>query len=350
MDCGTAADGNDCIPMKLATYKDGSRDGQLLVVSRDLSQAHYATGIAQRMQQVLDDWNFLAPQLEDLYATLNQGKARHAFPFDVTQCMAPLPRAFQYASALGGANHLDLLYPELTGVEAPLLYQGYGHLQGASDKALFADDGATAISDTDPGIDFEAGLAVITGDVPAGAPPEQALDGVRLLTLTNGWTLRQRLAEERARGLGFVQAKPAVAFSPVAVTPDELGEAWTGGRVHLTLQTTWNGRTVGLCDAGDAMELSFGQLIAGLGATRRVRVGSIVASGALSNRAVESDGRWDWPKGYGCIAEKRAMETRLDGQPATAYMKFGDRLRIEMKGRDGLSVFGAIEQQVAPRV
>ncbi|MFO6420627.1 fumarylacetoacetate hydrolase family protein [Hylemonella sp. W303a] len=335
--------------MKLATYKDGSRDGQLLVVSRDLGQAHYATGIAQRMQQVLDDWNFLAPQLEDLYATLNQGKARHAFPFDAAQCMAPLPRAFQFASGLGGANHLDLVYPELTALDAPLLHQGYGHLQGACDKALFADDGAAQLSGQDPGIDFEAGLAVITGDVPAGAPPEQALDGVRLLMLSNGWTLRQRMAEELKRGLGFVQSKPAVAFSPVAVTPDELGEAWVGGRVHLTLQTSLNGRTVGLCDAGDAMEVPFGQLIAGLGATRRVRVGSIVASGALSNRALETEGRQDWPKGYASIAEKRAMEARLDGQPATAYMKFGDTLRIEMKGRDGLSVFGAIEQQVAPR-
>jgi fumarylacetoacetate (FAA) hydrolase len=332
--------------MKLATYKDGSRDGQLLLVSRDLSQAHYATGIAQRMQQVLDDWNFLAPQLEDLYSTLNQGKARHAFPFDATQCMAPLPRAFQYANGLSCSNHVDLLYPELVGADALPLYQGYGHLQGACDKALFAAD---ASADADPGIDFEAGLAAITGDVPAGAPPEQALDGVRLLMLANGWTLRQRMAEERARGFGFVQSKPAIAFSPVAVTPDELGETWSGGRVHLSLQTAWNGRTVGLCDAGEAMDVSFGELIAALGATRRVRVGSIVGGGAFSNRAVEAEGRLDWPKGYGCIAEKRAMETRLDGQPTTAYMKFGDTLRIEMKGRDGLSVFGAIEQQVASR-
>lgn len=332
--------------MKLATYKDGSRDGQLLVVSRDLSQAHYATGIAQRMQQVLDDWNFLAPQLEDLCTTLNQGKARHAFPFDATQCMAPLPRAFQYAGGLGGPNHVDLLYPDLVVGDTPLLYQGYGHLQGACDKALFATD---ASADPDPGIDFEAGLAVITGEVPAGAPPEQALDGVRLLMLANGWTLRQRLAEERARGFGLLQSKPAVAFSPVAVTPDELGDAWAEGRAHLSLQTAWNGRTVGLCDAGEAMDVSFGQLIATLGATRRVRVGSIVASGALSNRPVEAEGRLDWPKGYGCIAEKRAMETRLDGQPTTPYMKFGDKLRIEMKGRDGLSIFGAIEQQVVGR-
>jgi fumarylacetoacetate (FAA) hydrolase len=336
--------------MKLATYKDGSRDGQLLVVSRDLSQAHYATGIAQRMQQVLDDWNFLAPQLEDLYATLNQGKARHAFPFDPAQCMAPLPRAYQYACGLGSANHVALLYPELTAAlkdaAALPLYQGYGHLQGACDKALFATD---ASAEVDPGIDFEAGLAVITGDVPAGAPPEQALQGVRLLMLSNAWTLRQRLAEERALGFGLVQSKPAVAFSPVAVTPDELGEAWVEGRAHLSLQTVWNDRTVGLCEAGEAMETSFGQLIATLGATRRVRVGSIVGSGALSHGPEQTEGGLDWPKGYGSIAEKRAIETRLDGQAATPYMKFGDRLRIEMKGRDGQSVFCAIEQQVASR-
>ena len=320
--------------MKLATYKDGSRDGQLLVVSRDLTMAHYATGIAQRMQQVLDDWNFLSPQLEDLGATLNQGKARHAFPFDATQCMAPLPRAAQYACGLAYPSHVERLFPEKA--QGLLMYQGYGHLQGACDAAKFADD-------LNADIDFEAGLAVITGDVPAGATPEQALDGVRLLALSNGWTLRRRMAQEIAQGFGLVQSKPAVAFSPVVVTSDELGDAWSEegkqGLVNLTLQTAWNGRTVGLCDVSEGMGL--GGLIAHLAATRRVRAGSIVGSGAVSNAAAE--------KGYNCIAEKRATEAALDGESTTAFMKFGDTVRIEMKGRDGQSIFGAIEQRVEQR-
>jgi fumarylacetoacetate (FAA) hydrolase len=206
-------------------------------------------------------------------------------------------------------------------------------LQGACDAGKFADEAS--------GIDFEAGLAVTTGDVPAGASPEQALDGVRLMALTNSWTLRGRMAQELAQGLGPVQSKPAVAFSPVAVTPDELGDAWREGHVNLTLQTAWNGRTVGLCEAGEGQGLGFGELVAYLAATRRVGAGTIVGSGPVSNSVPE--------KGYNCIAEKRAMEALLDGQPATAFMKFGDTVRIEMKGKDGQSLFGAIEQKVTPR-
>jgi fumarylacetoacetate (FAA) hydrolase len=200
----------------------------------------------------------------------------------------------------------------------------------------------------DHGIDFEAELAVVTGDLPLGATPEQALDGIRLLMLANDVSLRQLAPDELAKGFGFVQSKPATAFSPVAVTPDELGEAWQEGRVHLTLQSAWNGRTVGLCDAGEDMHFHFGQLIAHLCKTRKVRAGSIIGSGTVSNRATEVNGRKEWPKGYNCIAEKRAIETLQDGQPTTGYLKFGDTIRIEMKGRDGQSVFGAIEQKIAP--
>jgi fumarylacetoacetate (FAA) hydrolase len=333
--------------MKLATYKDGSRDGQLVVVSRDLSTAHYATGIAHRLQQVLDDWNFLAPQLEDLYLTLNQGKARHAFPFEPAMCMAPLPRAYQWADGSAYLNHVELVRAARNAEVPTRFYDDPLMYQGGSDDLLGPCDPVVVPSEAF-GIDFEAEIAVITGDVPMGVTPEQALDGIRLVMLVNDVSLRNLIPDELAKGFGFFQSKPATAFSPVAVTPDELGDAWQGGRVHLTLQSTWNGRRVGICDAGPEMGFHFGQLIAHIGKTRRVRAGSIVGSGTVSNRAVEVDGRRQWPKGYSCIAEKRAIETILDGQPSTAYMKFGDTIRIEMKGKDGQSVFGAIDQVIAP--
>ena len=331
--------------MKLASYKDGSRDGQLVVVSRDLSTAHYATGIASRMQQLLDDWNFLSPQLQDLYVTLNQGKARHAFPFDPRQCMAPLPRAYQWADGSAYINHVELVrLARKAEVPAnyytePLMYQGGSDdFLGACDAAPFASEAF--------GIDFEAELAVVTSDIPMGSSPERALDGIRLLMLANDWSLRHLIPDELAKGFGFLQSKPATAFSPVAVTVDELGEAWQKGRLHLTLESSWNGRKVGRCEAGPEMTFHFGQLIAHLCKTRNVRAGSIVGSGTVSNRATEVNGKKEWTKGYSCIAEKRAIETVVDGKPATDYMKYGDVIRIEMKGRDGESLFGAIEQTV----
>jgi fumarylacetoacetate (FAA) hydrolase len=337
--------------MKLATYKDGSRDGQLVIVSRDLSTAHYATGIASRMQQVLDDWNFISPQLQDLYETLNSGKARHAFPFDPKLCMAPLPRAYQWADGSAYINHVELVrlarnatVPDNYYTE-PLMYQG------GSDDFLGPCDDAVVPSE-DFGIDFEAEIAVITGDVKMGASPSEALEGVRLLMIANDWSLRNLIPDELAKGFGFFQSKPATAFGPVAVTPDEVaynGEsAWSGGKLNLTITSQWNGRTVGMCDAGQEMTFHFGQLIAHICKTRNVRAGSIIGSGTVSNRAVEKDGKKEWVKGYSCIAEKRAIETIQDGKPSTAYMKFGDSIRIEVKGKDGQSVFGAIEQRVAP--
>ena len=333
--------------MKLATYKDGTRDGQLVVVSRDLSTAHYATGIANRLQQVLDDWGFMAPQLQDLYETLNQGKARHAFAFDPKMCMAPLPRAYQWADGSAYINHValvrasrDALVPESFYAD-PLVYQG------GSDDFIGPTDDVVCPSES-YGIDFEAELAVITGDVPMQATPEQALQGIRLVMLANDVSLRHLVPQELAKGFGFLQSKPATAFSPVAVTLDELGDAWDAGRLHLTMQSTWNGRKVGMCDAGPDMTFHFGQLIAHIGKTRRVRAGSVIGSGTISNPAVDTHGKKDWPKGYSCIAEKRAIETLLDGQPSTEYMQYGDTIRIEMKGKDGQSVFGAIDQKIAP--
>ncbi|WOO30912.1 fumarylacetoacetate hydrolase family protein [Diaphorobacter limosus] len=323
--------------MKLATYKDGSRDGQLVVVARDLGAAHYATGIASRLQQVLDDWNFLAPQLQDLYEQLNAGRARHAFAFDARQCMAPLPRAYQWADGSAYLNHVELVR-RARGAEVPAsFYTDPLMYQGGSDDFLGPCDDVVVPSEA-MGIDFEAEIAVITGDVKMGASPEQALDGVRLLMLANDVSLRNLIPAELAKGFGFFQSKPATAFSPVAVTLDELGDAWQGGRVHLTLQSTWNGRRVGMCDAGAEMSFHFGQLIAHIAKTRNVRAGAIVGSGTVSNK--------DWSKGYSCIAEKRCIETIEDGRPSTEFMKYGDTIRIEMKGRDGQSLFGAIDQQI----
>ncbi|MDN3919567.1 fumarylacetoacetate hydrolase family protein [Roseateles violae] len=325
--------------MKLATYRDGSRDGQLLVVSRDLSQAHYANGIATRLQQVLDDWGFLSPQLEDLYVQLNHGKLRHAFAFDPKQCMAPLPRAYQWADGSAFINHVELVR-KARGAEVPAsFYTDPLMYQGGSDDFLGPCEPARFVSEA-MGIDFEAEIAVVTGDVAMGAGPEQALEGVRLLMLANDWSLRHLIPAELAKGFGFFQSKPATAFSPVAVTPDELGGAWVGGRVELALQSMWNGRKVGQCEAGPEMTFHFGQLIAHIAKTRHVRAGSIVGSGTVSNK--------DWKNGYSCIAEKRAIETIEAGEAKTEFMKFGDTIRIEMKGRDGQSIFGAIDQDVAP--
>lgn len=331
--------------MKLATYKDGSRDGQLLVVSRDLTTAHYATGIAQRLQQALDDWNFISPQLQDLYDALNAGRARHPFPFDAAQCMAPLPRAYQWADGSAYLNHVELVRAA-RGAEVPESYFTDPLMyQGGSDDFLGARDDIR-VADEAFGIDFEAELAVVTGDVPMAATPEQGLEAIRLLMLVNDVSLRNLIPDELAKGFGFFHGKPSTAFGPVAVTPDELGDAWQEGRVHLTLQISWNGRKVGLVDAGPDMRFHFGQLIAHAAKTRRLRAGSIVGSGTVSNPGTEKDARRDWPKGYACIAEKRAMETIQDGAPQTGYMKFGDSVRIEVKGKFGESVFGTIDQKV----
>ncbi len=324
--------------MKLATYKDGSRDGQLVVVSRDLSTAHHATGIATRLQQALDDWNFIAPQLQDLYETLNGGKARHAFPFDPALCMAPLPRAYQWADGSAYINHVELVRKARNAEVPESFYTDPLMYQGGSDDFLGPRDAAPFLSE-DWGIDFEAEVAVVTGDVSMGVTPEAAIDTIRLVMLANDWSLRNLIPAELAKGFGFFQSKPATAFSPVAVTPDELGSAWKGGRLHLSLESVWNGQRVGLCEAGPEMTFHFGQLIAHVGKTRNLRAGSVIGSGTVSNK--------DWAHGYSCIAEKRAIETIEGGSPQTAFMKAGDTIRIDMKGADGQSVFGAIEQTVA---
>lgn len=323
--------------MKLATIHDGSRDGQLTVVSRDLKTAHMADAIAPTLQAALDDWAFIAPQLADLYDQLNAGQARRAFDFDPKRCMAPLPRAFQWADGSAYLNHVELVrrarnaeMPE-SFRDDPLMYQG-----GSDDFLGPYDD--IVLAHEEWGIDFEAEVAVVTDDVPMGATPDEAHGRIRLLMLVNDVSLRNLIPAELAKGFGFLQSKPATSFSPVAVTPDELGDAWRGGKVHLPLRSTWNGHLVGQPDAGVDMAFNFPQLIAHLCKTRNARAGSIVGSGTVSNR--------DATLGYSCIAEQRCLETIADGAPSTPFMRFGDTIRIEMLDEKGKSIFGAIEQAV----
>jgi fumarylacetoacetate (FAA) hydrolase len=307
------------------------------VVSRDLQSAHYATGIAGKLQQVLDDWNFLAPQLQDLYDTLNGGKARHAFPFDPAQCMAPLPRAYQWADGSAYVNHVELVR-RARGVPMPesfwhdpLMYQGGSDaLLGPCDPILAADEAW--------GIDFEAEVAVITDDVPMGIAAADAVHHIRLVTLANDVSLRNLIPAELAKGFGFFQSKPATAFAPVAATPDELGEAWDGQRLALPLRSQLNGADFGWPDAGTDMTFGFDRLIAHAARTRRLCAGTIVGSGTVSNR--------DRSTGSSCIAERRMLETLQYGEPRTPFLRFGDRVRIEMRDSAGRCLFGAIEQRV----
>jgi fumarylacetoacetate (FAA) hydrolase len=323
--------------MKLATLKDGSRDGQLAVVARDLKTAHIADGIAPTLQAALDDWAFIAPQLADLYDQLNAGRARRPFDFDPARCMAPLPRAYQRVDGSAYLNHVELVRRSCSterGAEMPASFQADCHpdeppmCQGGSDDFLGPMDDIV-LAHEEWGIDFGAQVAAITGDVKMGATPDEAHQQIRLLTLVNDVSLRKREG---------MQSKPATAFAPVAVTPGELGDAWRGGKVHLPLRSAWNGRLVGQPDAGVDMAFNFPQLIAHLCQTRNARAGSIVGSGTVSNK--------DASKGYSCIAEQRCLETIEFGQPVTQFMRFGDTIRIEMLDEKGKSVFGAIEQKV----
>jgi fumarylacetoacetate (FAA) hydrolase len=323
--------------MKLATLNDGTRDGQLAVVSRDLKTAQIADGIAPTLQAALDDWSFIAPQLAELYQQLNAGRGHRSFEFDPAKCMAPLPRAYQWADGSAYVNHVELVrkarnadMPE-SFWEDPLMYQG-----GSDDFMGPMDD--IVVAHEAWGIDFEAEVAVITDDVPMGSTPDEAHLHVKLLMLVNDVSLRNLIPPELAKGFGFLHSKPATSFSPVAVTPDELGDAWKGGKVHLPLRSTWNGKLVGQPQAGVDMGFNFPQLVSHLCKTRNARAGSIVGSGTVSNK--------DASRGYSCIAEKRCLEMIAVGEASTPFMQFGDTIRIEMLDAAGKSIFGAIEQTV----
>lgn len=333
--------------MKLATLKAGGRDGTLVVVSRDLARCQAVADIALTLQAALDDWERARPELERTYDMLNHDHARHAMPFDPRHCHSPLPRSYQWADGSAYINHVELVR-KARGAELPpefhvdpLMYQG------GSDSFAGPCDPIAAIDEA-WGIDFEAEVAVVTGDVGAGATAEQCARQIRLLMLVNDVSLRNLVPAELAKGFGFLQSKPASAFSPVAVTPDELGAAWQDAKLHLPLEVALNGMPFGCPNAGVDMTFNFAQLIAHVAKTRELEAGSIVGSGTVSNRqgglfgsSVANGG-----VGYCCIAELRMYETIEEGKPRTPFMRCGDRVRIEMRDGDGASIFGAIDQQV----
>lgn len=323
--------------MKLATLRDGSRDGTLIVVSRDLTRAVRAREVAPTLQSALDRWGDSAPRLQDLSNTLHDGRASDVFAFDAAAVSAPLPRAYQWVDGGAYVNHVELVR-KARGAEMPvsfwtdpLVYQGGGDdLLGARDDV--------ALPSEEHGIDLEAEIAVITDDVALGANADAARERIKLIMLANDWSLRNLTPAELAKGFGFYQSKPATAFSPVAVTPDELGDAWDGGKVHLPLRSYLNDELIGEPQAGVDMTFDFPALIAHIARTRRARAGTILGSGTVSN--------YDRSKGSSCLAEKRMLEQIEHGKPQTPFLKFGDRVRIEMLDAAGSSIFGAIDQRV----
>lgn len=334
--------------MKLASLMHG-RDGRLVVVSRDLTRATDAFPVVPTMQAALDDWERCAPRLADLSEGLEHGSVP-SFRFHEHDCASPLPRAYQWLDGSAYVNHVELVrkargaqMPESFWTD-PLMYQG------GSDASLGPRQPVHARSE-EHGVDFEAEIAVVTGDVPIGVSAPDALGHIRLVMLVNDVSLRNLIASELAKGFGFVQSKPASAFSPVAVTPDELGEAWRGGKLHLPLLSFLNGRPFGRPDAGVDMTFDFGALIAHAARTRALSAGTIIGSGTVSNR--DPDGSPGRPLsegglGYACIAEQRMVETIRAGAAATPFLRFGDSVRIEMKDAAGHSIFGAIEQDILP--
>ncbi len=323
--------------MKLASLKRGGRDGTLVVVSRDLARCIAVPEVAPTLQAALDDWAALAPRLEEVAGRLEAGEAEAAGPFDAGAVASPLPRAFQWADGSAYVNHVELVR-KARGAEMPqsfwtdpLMYQG------GSDGFLGPREAIAAASE-DWGIDFEAEVAVVTDDVPMGCAPEQARARIKLLMLVNDVSLRNLIPGELAKGFGFIQGKPASAFSPVAVSPDELGAAWDGAKVHRPLTTHLNGALFGRPDCQTDMTFDFPTLIAHAARTRALSAGTIVGSGTVSNT--------DRSKGSSCIAERRMLETLESGAPETPFMRFGDTVRIEMLDPDGASIFGAIEQTV----
>jgi len=342
--------------MKLATFRNGTRDGALMVVSRDLTKAvraEVAVAGLRTLQQLLDDWPSTQLKVERIYAELNEAvDGRRPAPFeildfDASRCTAPLPRAFQWADGSAYVNHVELLrrargadLPASFWTE-PLMYQG-------GSDAFLGPRESIELADEAWGIDLEGELAVITDDVPMGETAEDAGSHICLLMLVNDVSLRNLIPPELAKGFGFFHGKPSSAFSPVAVTPDELGPAWLDGKVHLPLLASVNGRLLGRPNAGVDMTFSFPQLIAHAARTRRLGAGCIIGSGTVSNKEGEGPGKPvdQGGAGYTCLAEVRTVETILEGKARTPFLRFGDRVRLEMLDESGASIFGAIDQEV----
>ncbi|RLQ88518.1 fumarylacetoacetate hydrolase family protein [Notoacmeibacter ruber] len=336
--------------MKLATLKDSTRDGRLVVVSRDLTRYSEVPHIARTLQEALDDWCHVAPRLERVAEGLKSG-SQPSERFHEHAAASPLPRAYQWADGSAYVNHVELVrkarnaqMPESFWTD-PLMYQG------GSDAFLGPREPIVFPAEAVPGwgIDFEGEIAVIVDDVPLGADEETARKAIRLIMLVNDVSLRGLIPNELGKGFGFFQSKPSSAFSPVAVTPDELGDAWDGGKVNLPLLVSLNDKPFGKADAGTDMTFDFGRLVAHAAKTRPLAAGAIIGSGTVSNKGPDGDpGKpvSEGGAGYSCLAEQRMIETIQNGKPQTDFMAFGDKVRIEMKDAEGHSIFGAIEQTV----
>ena len=323
--------------MKLGSLKEGGRGGTLVVVSRDLSRAVRATGIAPTLQRALEDWDSAAPRLNALYDSLNEGDADGVFDLEMASLASPLPRAYEFVDGSAYLPHVERVrrargaeVPESFYVD-PLMYQA------VSAGFLGPRDPVKVVSE-DYGIDLEAEIVIVTGDVPMAVTPEQAAAHIQLVGLVNDVSLRNLIPGELAKGFGFLQSKPRSALSPVFVTPDELGAAWRDSKLHLPLLTHINGKWFGAPEAGVDMQFNFAQLVAHAAKTRPLSAGTIVGSGTVANE--------DTSLGASCFAEQRTVETLRDGKPSTPFMAFGDTVRIEMLDKDGNSIFGAIEQRI----
>ena len=323
--------------MKLGSLKEGGRDGTLIVVSRDLTKAVRATGIAPNLQRALEDWSNLAPRLNALSDALNDGSADGVFDLDMRALAAPMPRAYEFVDGSAYLPHVERVrrargaeVPESFYVD-PLMYQA------ASAGFLGPRDPVKVVSE-DYGIDLEAEVVVITDDVPMAVTPKAAAAHIQLVGLVNDVSLRNLIPGELAKGFGFVQSKPRSALSPVVVTLDELGDHWRDNKLHLPMLSHVNGEWFGAPEAGVDMQFDFAQLVAHVAKTRPLSAGTIVGSGTVANE--------DTSLGASCFAERRTVETLRDGKPSTPYMSFGDSVRIEMLDRDGVSIFGAIEQRI----
>lgn len=323
--------------MKLGSLKDGGRDGTLIVVSRDLARAVRADGIAPTLQRALEDWSNLAPRLNALSEALNAGTAEGAFDLDMTELAAPLPRAYEFVDGSAYLPHVERVrrargaeVPESFYVD-PLMYQ-------AVSAGFYGPRDPVRVPSEEFGIDLEAEVMIVTDDVPMAVTPEAAAGHIQLIGLVNDVSLRNLIPNELAKGFGFLQSKPRSALSPVFVTPDELGDAWQGNKVHLPLVTHINGEWFGAPEAGVDMQFDFAQLVAHAARTRPLVAGTIVGSGTVANQ--------DTALGASCFAEKRTVETLETGKPITPFMQYGDVVRIEMRARDGSDLFGAIEQRI----
>jgi fumarylacetoacetate (FAA) hydrolase len=326
--------------MKLASLKEGGRDGTLIVVSRDLTQAVTAVHIAPTLQAALDDWSNAAPRLNTLSEALNAGEVVGAFTLDMANLASPLPRAYEFVDGSAYLPHVERVR-RARGAEVPASFYSDPLMYQATSAGFLGPRDPVVVPSEEFGIDLEAEVIVVTDDVPMGATPEQASQHIQLIGLVNDVSLRGLIPGELAKGFGFLQSKPRSALSPVLVTPDELGDAWRGDKLHLQMRTWLNGQWFGEADCGVDMQFSFAQLVAHVARTRPLTAGTIVGSGTIANE--------DTSKGASCLAEQRTVETLRDGKPSTPFLKFGDRLRIEITDAAGASIFGAIEQTITPQ-